>query len=83
MCFNTSVPELPPPPPLAPAPAAPTPPSEPAAAPEALQSNNYTPGVKSAKSRRSKAGLTNQGTSSLRINLNTGSSGSSSGGLNL
>ena len=81
MCLMGSAPKAPDPPPLQPAPPAPKPPPAPAPAPEPLTDGTEQVGIKTKKSKRDSAGLTNQGTSSLRIPLNTGSSGS--GGYNL
>ena len=83
MClFGSKAPKAPDPPPLQPAPKAPPPPPAPAPAPEPLTSGQEEVAIKTKKSKRDSAGVTNQGTSSLRIPLNTGS-GSSGGGYNL
>lgn len=82
MCFSQPKPASPPPPPpLPPAPPAPIAPPEPAPAPEPVQSEGYTPQVKTKKSKRETSYQTSKGTSQLKIsNVNTGGT---TGGLNV
>ena len=80
MCiFGGSTP--PPPPPLPPAPPPPAPPKP---TPEPVE-KTVNPQVRRAKSKKAKGEFA-QGTSQLRVplgsNVNTGTSGSQSGGLN-
>ena len=82
MCLFQSAPKPPDPPPLQPAPKAPPPPPAPAPPPEPLTGEKDSVGIKTKKSKRAAAGITNKGTSSLRIPLNTGSK-QSGGGYNL
>ena len=82
MCFGSSQPSSPPPPPpLQPAPPAPPKPPEPAPAPEAIQSEDYTPQVATKKSKKEASQQVSKGTSQLKISsVNTGGS---KGGLNV
>ena len=83
MCLGRP-PSPPPPAPLPPPPPAPVTPPAPAPAPEAAVSQ-VNPQVRRAKSKKAKGEFA-QGSSQLRVPLgskvNTGTSGSQSGGLN-
>ena len=84
MClFNSGPPKLPDPPPLPPASPPPAPAPEPPKPAQDLQENKEGVKVKAKASAREKAGITNKGTSQLRIPLNTGSNPISNGGLNV
>ena len=82
MCFSQPKPAAPPPPPpLPPAPPPPVKPPDPAPPPEPVQTEDYTPEVKTKKSKRETTYQTSKGTSQLKIgSVNTGGS---SGGLNV
>jgi len=85
MClFNQpKTPSAPKPPPLPPPTPPPAPAPEPPKPPEDLQANKEGVKVKAKSSKREQAGLTNKGTGSLRIPLNTGSDAGPAGGVNV
>ena len=84
MCLGgQSRPSTPKPQPLPPASPPPAPAPEPAPAPTDLQDNKEGTKLKAKTTAREKQGLTNKGTSQLRIPLNTGTDKAPTGGLNV
>ena len=83
MCLGGSKPSAPSPQVLPPATPPPPPAPAPAAPPVDLQANKEGTKLKAKSSARETAGITNKGTSQLRIPLNTGTANAPAGGLNV